>query len=56
VEPPSGRGTMGGVGPPEPEPDGAPREACGVFGVFAPGQPVASLTYLGLHALQHLCQ
>src|SRR4051812_42916997 len=26
---------------------------CGVFGVFAPGQPVAHLTYLGLFALQH---
>jgi amidophosphoribosyltransferase len=30
-----------------------PREACGVFGVFAPGAPVAHLTYLGLYALQH---
>ncbi|MGH7612249.1 MAG: amidophosphoribosyltransferase [Candidatus Dormibacteria bacterium] len=30
-----------------------PREACGVFGVFAPGQEVAQLCYLGLHALQH---
>ena len=30
-----------------------PREACGVFGVYAPGQPVAHLTYLGLYALQH---
>jgi len=30
-----------------------PREACGVFGVFAPGQPVAHLTYLGMYALQH---
>lgn len=30
-----------------------PREACGVFGVFGPGQPVAHLTYLGLYALQH---
>jgi amidophosphoribosyltransferase len=29
------------------------REACGVFGVYAPGQPVAHLTYLGLYALQH---
>lgn len=29
------------------------REACGVFGVYAPGQPVAHLTYLGLFALQH---
>ena len=30
-----------------------PKEACGVFGVYAPGQPVAHLTYLGLYALQH---
>jgi amidophosphoribosyltransferase len=29
------------------------REACGVFGVYAPGQPVSHLTYLGLYALQH---
>jgi amidophosphoribosyltransferase len=29
------------------------KEACGVFGVYAPGQPVAQLTYLGLFALQH---
>lgn len=28
-------------------------EACGVFGVYAPGQPVANFTYLGLFALQH---
>jgi amidophosphoribosyltransferase len=28
-------------------------EACGVFGVYAPGHPVANLTYLGLYALQH---
>ena len=34
--------------------DDTPREACGVFGVYAPGQPVAHLTYLGLYALQHL--
>jgi amidophosphoribosyltransferase len=27
--------------------------ACGVFGVYAPGQGVAHLTYLGLYALQH---
>ena len=32
---------------------GKPREACGVFGVYAPGLPVAHLTYLGLYALQH---
>jgi amidophosphoribosyltransferase len=29
------------------------REACGVFGVYAPDQPVAHLTYAGLYALQH---
>ncbi|CAN5539145.1 amidophosphoribosyltransferase [soil metagenome] len=29
------------------------REACGVFGIFVPGQQAAPLTYLGLHALQH---
>jgi amidophosphoribosyltransferase len=33
--------------------DDTPKEACGVFGVFAPGQPVSHLTYLGLYALQH---
>ncbi len=33
--------------------DGKPREACGVFGVYAPGSPVAHLAYLGLYALQH---
>ncbi len=30
-----------------------PKEACGVFGVYAPVQAVAHLTYLGLYALQH---
>jgi amidophosphoribosyltransferase len=30
-----------------------PGEACGVFGVYAPGQPVAHLTYRGLYAVQH---
>jgi amidophosphoribosyltransferase len=29
------------------------REECGVFGVWAPGEEVAKLTYFGLHALQH---
>jgi len=33
--------------------DGRPGHACGVFGIYAPGQPVAHLTYLGLYALQH---
>jgi amidophosphoribosyltransferase len=30
-----------------------PREECGVFGVYAPGEDVATLTYYGLYALQH---
>ncbi|MBN2362458.1 MAG: amidophosphoribosyltransferase [Deltaproteobacteria bacterium] len=30
-----------------------PREACGVFGVFAPGSDVAQMAFLALHALQH---
>ncbi|HEX3612271.1 MAG TPA: amidophosphoribosyltransferase, partial [Sporichthyaceae bacterium] len=30
-----------------------PRDACGVFGVWAPGEEVAKLTYFGLYALQH---
>jgi amidophosphoribosyltransferase len=30
-----------------------PREACGVFGVWAPGERVANLVYYGLYALQH---
>jgi amidophosphoribosyltransferase len=30
-----------------------PEEACGVFGIFAPEQDVAKLTYFGLFALQH---
>jgi amidophosphoribosyltransferase len=29
------------------------REACGVFGVYAPGAPVAQLTFDGLYSLQH---
>jgi amidophosphoribosyltransferase len=35
------------------DPERKPGHACGVFGVYAPGQHVAHLTYLGLHALQH---
>ena len=35
------------------ETDDKPREACGVFGVYAPGRAVAHMTYLGLYALQH---
>lgn len=32
---------------------GKPGEECGVFGVWAPGQDAAQLTYFGLFALQH---
>ena len=45
VEPPGSAAT-------DPD-DDKPKEACGVFGVYAPGQPVAHLTYDGLYALQH---
>ncbi len=30
-----------------------PREECGVFGIFAPGEDVARITFFGLYALQH---
>ncbi|MEX2081738.1 MAG: amidophosphoribosyltransferase, partial [Dehalococcoidia bacterium] len=30
-----------------------PREACGVFGIYAPGEDVSRLTFYGLYALQH---
>ncbi|MGN0065201.1 MAG: amidophosphoribosyltransferase, partial [Nocardioides sp.] len=33
--------------------DQGPQDACGVFGVWAPGEEVAKLTYYGLYALQH---
>jgi amidophosphoribosyltransferase len=33
--------------------DDNPREACGVFGVYSPGDDVARLTFYGLYALQH---
>jgi amidophosphoribosyltransferase len=33
--------------------DAGPREECGVFGVWAPGEEVAKLAYFGLYALQH---
>jgi len=33
--------------------DDGPREECGVFGVWAPGEDVANLSYYGLYALQH---
>ncbi len=33
--------------------DTGPQDACGVFGVWAPGEDVAKLTYYGIYALQH---
>ena len=36
----------------DPE-DRPPRDACGVFGVWAPNEDVAKLAYYGLYALQH---
>lgn len=35
------------------EPPDKPQEACGVFGIYAPGEDVAKITYFGLFALQH---
>ena len=33
--------------------DKGPQDACGVFGVYAPGEEVSKLTFYGLYALQH---
>ncbi|WP_229660727.1 amidophosphoribosyltransferase [Marmoricola endophyticus] len=33
--------------------DKGPQDACGVFGVWAPGEDVAKLAYYGIYALQH---
>jgi amidophosphoribosyltransferase len=33
--------------------DKGPQDACGVFGVWAPGEQVSKLTYFGIYALQH---
>ena len=30
-----------------------PKEECGVFGIYAPGEEVARITFFGLFALQH---
>lgn len=39
---------------PQPEVEhSSPREACGVFGIYAPGTQVSHLTYDGIYALQH---
>ncbi|HEY2723997.1 MAG TPA: amidophosphoribosyltransferase [Pseudonocardiaceae bacterium] len=44
-----------GIDTPRQNPDehSGPREECGVFGVWAPGDEVAKLAYYGLYALQH---
>ncbi len=36
-----------------PEIDDKPKDECGVFGVYAPGEPVAGITYQALLGLQH---
>jgi amidophosphoribosyltransferase len=33
--------------------DEAPKEECGVIGIFAPNEDVARMTFFGLYALQH---
>ena len=38
---------------PRPEIDDRPREACGVFGIWAPEVDVAVETFYGIHTLQH---
>ncbi|MDS1114552.1 amidophosphoribosyltransferase [Gordonia westfalica] len=51
-----GCSAAGGCAPdpaPLDQPENEPREECGVFGVWAPGEDVAKLTYYGLYALQH---
>lgn len=35
------------------EEDKGPQDACGIFGVWAPGEEVAKLSFYGLYALQH---
>ncbi len=41
------------AGPYDDASEAPPKDACGVFGVWAPGEDVAKLTYFGLYALQH---
>ena len=36
-----------------PEESDKPTEACGVFGIYAPGEPVARICFFALYALQH---
>jgi len=51
---PDSRPTSSTSTPPgAPSFDEGPKEECGVFGVWAPGEEVSKLTYFGLFALQH---
>ncbi len=43
---------LGSTGDPD-DAERHPQDACGCFGVWAPGEEVAKLTYFGLYALQH---
>jgi amidophosphoribosyltransferase len=38
---------------PQPYEEDQPREECGVVGIFAPKEPVASMAFYALYALQH---
>ncbi|NOK78434.1 MAG: amidophosphoribosyltransferase [Chloroflexi bacterium AL-W] len=33
--------------------DDTPQHECGIFGIYAPDEDVARLTFFGLYALQH---
>ncbi|MEA5597452.1 amidophosphoribosyltransferase [Rivularia sp. UHCC 0363] len=41
------------LAPADQERPDKPEEACGVFGIYAPAEDVAKLTYFGLYTLQH---
>jgi amidophosphoribosyltransferase len=47
----SGLGDSAGTG--DSGDEQPPRDACGVFGVWSPGEDVAKLAYYGLYSLQH---
>ncbi|RCW47054.1 amidophosphoribosyltransferase [Halopolyspora algeriensis] len=53
VTDPSDPGNTDAAAPADPTEQDTPREECGVFGVWAPGEEVAKLTFYGLFALQH---
>ncbi len=50
---PDGLGQQHDVSPEHIPDEQPPKDACGVFGVWAPGEDVAKLVYYGLYALQH---